>query len=71
MDYEQTSAAVLRDDEIEVFERDGAVCLRDVIAPDWLDGLRDGVAQALRNALRNALRCAMRCAMRCVTQRHA
>jgi ectoine hydroxylase-related dioxygenase (phytanoyl-CoA dioxygenase family) len=48
LDYEQTSDAVLRDDEIEAFERDGAVCLRDVIAPDWLDGLRDGVAQALR-----------------------
>ena len=35
-------------DAIKTFERDGVVCLRDVITPLWLDQLRDGVERALR-----------------------
>jgi ectoine hydroxylase-related dioxygenase (phytanoyl-CoA dioxygenase family) len=36
---------VISETEIESFWRDGVVCLRGVIAPDWLQRLRDAVAQ--------------------------
>ena len=30
--------------EIDAYNNDGAVCLRGVISPEWIEGLRDGVA---------------------------
>ena len=43
-----TLDTVVTDDDVATFERDGAVCLREVVAPPWLDRLRDGVEQILR-----------------------
>jgi ectoine hydroxylase-related dioxygenase (phytanoyl-CoA dioxygenase family) len=44
----RTFDTVVTAHDIATFERDGAVCLRDVIAPPWLDHLRDGVEETLR-----------------------
>ena len=30
--------------EIDAYNNDGAVCLRGVISPEWIERLRDGVA---------------------------
>jgi ectoine hydroxylase-related dioxygenase (phytanoyl-CoA dioxygenase family) len=35
------------DDEIEAFWRDGAVCLRGVISPEWIERMRAAVERAL------------------------
>lgn len=42
-----TSAAPLKraitDEEIEQYRRDGVVCLRDVLTPEWIDTIRAGI----------------------------
>jgi len=42
-------AVVVTDEEIEAFQRDGAVCLRGVIGMDWIERLREGVEHTLAN----------------------
>jgi len=37
----------ITEEHIETFSRDGLVCLRGVIAPEWIDALRTGVEQDL------------------------
>jgi ectoine hydroxylase-related dioxygenase (phytanoyl-CoA dioxygenase family) len=36
-------------DEIEIFWRDGVVCLRNIIPPEWVDAMRDAVEAWLRS----------------------
>ena len=35
------------DDDVSVFETDGAVCLRGIFSIDWIEQLREGTEQAL------------------------
>lgn len=44
------------EDEIATFERDGAVALKGVYQPEWVDLLRDGVDEAMRTSDRYARR---------------
>lgn len=38
-----------RDEQVDQYERDGVICLRQVFAPDWIDLLRRGVDRNLED----------------------
>ena len=46
----ETSNIEIGDELIESYDRDGAVCLRGVIAPHWIELLRQGVERDLEQS---------------------
>jgi ectoine hydroxylase-related dioxygenase (phytanoyl-CoA dioxygenase family) len=44
----QDAQSLISDDDVERFRRDGAVVLRQVFSPDWLDRLAQGIEKNLR-----------------------
>ena len=48
-EHERVTASPVTDADIETFRRDGVVCLRQVIGPEWIESLRAGVAHNMAN----------------------
>lgn len=49
MKSQQSAVAGVTEDHVDTFDRDGVVCIRGLISPEWLDHLRVAVEEVMTN----------------------